>query len=147
MEEPLTEDELARFQEAFYDSKNLGDGSLTKERLIKIVEGLGESFDDATYSEIIQKVSNSKGTFDFERLLQTIASKIQMPTSKEDLQTAFNAFDKDKNGVITPSELRSVLTNLDQNLSNDEIDSLVSQLDTDGDGQIDYKEFVAHMTS
>lgn len=60
----------------------------------------------------------------------------QAPDSEEDLRTAFTVFDKDKNGVITADELRSVLRSMDQNLSAQEVDSLIATLDKDGDGQV-----------
>ena len=47
-------------------------------------------------------------------------------------------FDKDSDGYITASELRYVMGNLGEKLTDAEVDEMIKEADTDGDGQIDY---------
>lgn len=56
-------------------------------------------------------------------------------------------FDRDGNGFITAAELRHVMTTLGEKLSDEEVDEMIREADVDGDGQINYEEFVALMTS
>lgn len=65
---------------------------------------------------------------------------------KMELQEAFNEFDKDGSGTITTKELLPVLRSIGQNPSEDEILSLVIEYDVNGDGTIDFDEFVEMMT-
>jgi len=51
-------------------------------------------------------------------------------------------FDKDGNGYISAAELRHVMTNLGEKLSDVEVDEMIREADVDGDGQINYEEFV-----
>ena len=44
-------------------------------------------------------------------------------------------------------ELRSVMMNLGEKLTDEEIESLIDDVDIDGDGQINYEEFFIMMTS
>jgi len=56
-------------------------------------------------------------------------------------------FDKDGNGRISASELRHVMTNLGEKLSQEEVEEMIREADTDGDGQVNYEEFVSMMLS
>ncbi|OQV21098.1 hypothetical protein BV898_04862 [Hypsibius exemplaris] len=48
-------------------------------------------------------------------------------------------------GYITPSDLRAVLMCVGENLTESEIDDMITEVDLDGDGRIDFDEFVAAM--
>ena len=67
--------------------------------------------------------------------------------SEEELREAFKVFDKDGNGFISAAELRHVMTNLGEKLSDDEVDEMIKEADVDGDGQINYAEFVKMMVA
>ena len=60
---------------------------------------------------------------------------------------AFRVFDKDGNGYISAAELRHVMTNLGEKLTDEEVDEMIREADIDGDGQVNYEEFVTMMTS
>ena len=57
--------------------------------------------------------------------------------SKDELVAAFQVFDKDGSGSVSPSELRSVLISLGQKHTDEEIDEMVKHADLDGNGSID----------
>ena len=59
----------------------------------------------------------------------------------------FRVFDKDGNGFISASELRQVMANLGEKLTDEEVDEMIREADIDGDGQVNYEEFVTMMTS
>ena len=52
------------------------------------------------------------------------------------LMEAFRVFDVDQNGFISADELREIMKNLGQKLSEDEIEEMISEADKDGDGQL-----------
>ena len=54
-------------------------------------------------------------------------------------------FDKDQNGFIFAAELRQVMTNLGEKLTDEEVEEMIWEADVDGDGHIDYDEFVKVM--
>lgn len=48
-------------------------------------------------------------------------------------------FDKDGNGFISATEIRRVMTNLGDKLTDDEVDQMIRMSDLDGNGQINYE--------
>ena len=44
-------------------------------------------------------------------------------------------------------DCRHVMTNLGEKLTDEEVDEMIREADIDGDGQVNYEEFVTMMTS
>ena len=62
-----------------------------------------------------------------------------------EIKEAFKIFDRDGNGFIDAKELKQVVTRLGQVLTSDEADEFMLEADLDGDGKLDYNEFVRMM--
>jgi len=71
-----------------------------------------------------------------------MARKMKDTDTEEELIEAFKVFDRDGNGFISAAELRHVMTNLGEKLTDEEVDEMIREADVDGDGQINYEEFV-----
>ena len=54
----------------------------------------------------------------------------------------FQLLDQDSNGFISAADLRLVSTIIGQELTDWEVDMMIRVIDVDGDGQINYEEFV-----
>jgi calmodulin len=52
----------------------------------------------------------------------------------------------DGDGRITSEELGSVMRSLGQHPTNAEVQDMINEVDTDGDGTIDFTEFIIMMT-
>jgi Ca2+-binding EF-hand superfamily protein len=61
------------------------------------------------------------------------------------LKSAFTYFDKDGSGTISRDELRACLHNEDFTMTDEIIDTLLNEADKNGDGSIDYNEFLEMM--
>ena len=62
-----------------------------------------------------------------------------------ELNEAFKIFDKDKDGYITTKELGDIMKALGQNPSEAELQNLINEVDLEGNGTIDFKEFAGLM--
>lgn len=58
----------------------------------------------------------------------------------EELNKQFKLFDRDGNSFVSVTELKYVMKNLDENMTDDEI-KMIMNLDTDDDGLINFDEF------
>lgn len=91
---------------------------------------------------------DGNGTIDFEEFIQMMpaASKNERDGNAEDeMLEAFQIFDTDGNGNISADELRQIMANLGEKLTEEEVEAMVKEADIDGDGEINYDEFVRMM--
>ncbi|XP_065663408.1 calmodulin-A isoform X7 [Hydra vulgaris] len=73
-----------------------------------------------------------------------IADNLSSEQLKE-YQDAFQMFDKDGNGFITTRELKSLMRSLGCNPTDSELQQIVNEVDADGNGKIDFPEFICLM--
>ncbi|XP_013421474.1 uncharacterized protein LOC106181588, partial [Lingula anatina] len=59
----------------------------------------------------------------------------------------FDLLDSDRGGSLDSRELFKLMRELDVELSEEEISSVLKELDNDGSGEIDFDEFLYHMTA
>lgn len=85
------------------------------------------------------KKKTGNGTIDFPEFLTMMARKMKDTDSEEEIREAFRVFDKDGNGFISAAELRHVMTNLGEKLTDEEVDEMIREADIDGDGQVNYE--------
>lgn len=67
-------------------------------------------------------------------------------TEIEELREAFNLFDLDGNGTIDAKELKAAMENLGFENKNRTIYDMISDVDKNGTGDIDFEEFLDLMT-
>ncbi|KAG2288717.1 hypothetical protein Bca52824_048321 [Brassica carinata] len=146
MADQLTDDQISEFKEAFSLFDKDGDGCITTKELGTVMRSLGQNPTEAELQDMINEVdADGNGTIDFPEFLNLMARKMKDTDSEEELKEAFRVFDKDQNGFISAAELRHVMTNLGEKLTDEEVDEMVREADVDGDGQINYDEFVKVM--
>ena len=85
--------------------------------------------------------TNGDGVIDFTEFISQMTAE---PTSdpEEDVREAFRLFDVDGNQAISREELRYTLINLGEMVSEEEVDERLVEADLNGDGYIDYDEFM-----
>lgn len=79
------------------------------------------------------------GEIDFEEFLQMMSKKIKDTDTEEEIRDAFRIFDKDGNGLISANELKQLMANLGEKLTDEELDEMMREADLNGDGHIDYE--------
>ena len=70
------------------------------------------------------------------RLIPTIFPAFSV---QEEIRETFRWFDRDGNGFISAVELLHVMTGLGEKMTDEELEEMIYQADTDGDAQINYE--------
>lgn len=106
------------------------------------------TFKTLKMQDMINEVdANGNGTIDFPEFLTLVSRKMKDTDSEEELSEAFKVFDRDGTGFISAVELRHVMANLGEKLTDEEVAEMIREADMDGDGQINYSDFVCMMAS
>ncbi|KAF5206380.1 Calmodulin-related protein [Thalictrum thalictroides] len=146
MADVLTEEQIIEFEEAFNLFDKDGDGCITIDELATVIRSLDQNPTEEELLDMINEVDvDGNGTIEFEEFLNLMAKKMKETDADEELKEAFKVFDKDQNGYISATELRHVMINLGEKLTDEEVEQMIREADLDGDGQVNYEEFVRMM--
>lgn len=136
--------ELQRIFEMF--DKN-GDGKITKSELSDSLDRMGIYVDEQELDLMIARFDKDcDGCVDideFEALYRYIMEDEEREGEDDDIQEAFNVFDQNRDGFITAEELRVVLAamGLKQGGTTEDCRKMITTVDLDGDGKVDFFEF------
>ncbi len=143
MNEHLTEEKIAEFREAFEIFDKDKDGFITIKELGEIMKNLGQAPTESELQDMINEVDvDGNGNIDFKEFLGLMARKIRDTDTEEELMEAFKVFDRDGNNFITNAELKHVMLALGEKVTDEEVDEMIREADTNNDGCINYDEFV-----
>lgn len=141
----MTKQQEMRLLEIFKKLDENNDGTLTLEELKDGFQCYlqNEYMSEYDFEEIMKKVdTNQNGQIDYSEFIMS-ACQYQDVITDVNLKIAFDLFDLDQNGEITPLELKHVLSNNKNNdeIVDDEWERLLSEFDQNGDGSISFSEF------
>ena len=144
--EQLTEEQIAEFKELFDFFDKDGDGKITTKEQGTVMRNSGQNPTEAEVQGKINEVdADGNGTVDFEEFLQMMARKMKNANSEEEFIEAWKVFNKDGNRYITAAELKYALTHLGEKVTDEEVNEMIGEEDKDGDGRVNYEEFVKMM--
>ena len=107
------------------------------------MRSLGQNPTEAELHDMTNEVgADGNGAIDFAELPSLTARKKKDTDTEEELTEAPKVFDCDGNGCISAAELRHVMTKLGEKLTDEVVDEMTCEADVDGDGLINYVEFV-----
>merc|ERR1712045_152043 len=77
---------------------------------------------------------------------EEIEDLLCLDLTHEEIKAAFRLFDDTGEGFITVLRFRLILKEIDDDFSDDELDEIIAEIDTDKSDTIDFNEFVKIMT-
>ncbi|KAL0286216.1 UNVERIFIED_CONTAM: Calcium-dependent protein kinase [Sesamum angustifolium] len=142
----LSEDEIKGLKAMFTNIDTDKSGTITYEELKSGLARLGSKLSEAEVKQLMEAADvDGNGTIDYIEFITATMHRHKLERD-EHLFKAFQFFDKDSSGYITRDELESAMKEYGMG---DEatIKEIISEVDTDNDGRINYEEFCAMMRS
>ena len=130
MADNLTEEQVAELKEAFALFDKDKDGTVSTSELGAVMRTTGQNLTEAELEEMINEVDRDKsGTIDIGEFIQMMGCKHQVPDTEEQIKESFDVFDRNQNGFVSPDELREVMADLKETLTEDEVAELFKEAD------------------
>ncbi|XKL63390.1 hypothetical protein PGB90_005754 [Kerria lacca] len=120
-------------------------GNISVDDLGTILDTLGQHQNEQALRDLVASVDKEgNGTLTFEELCELGAKFMgeeeeDLDKVREELREAFRLYDKEGNGYITTETLREILQELDNNLSYQDLDQIIEEVDADGSGTVDFE--------
>ena len=147
--ELLSEQEICELHEAFNIFDVESDGSIAASQLMLLMKALKQKISEDELDNIFNEYNIDKnGQIYFNQFLKIMAKRLKniQEDEDEDLKISCSYLDRNKNGLISINEIRyMVLRSKKVDISESDIETIIREADTDGDGLISLEEFMTVM--
>ena len=144
----MSKDELAEFREIFdLVDKDKG-GSISRDELGELMDTLGIRASKEEIDLMINEIDeDNNGEIDFEEFVAVMSRKVNANYTSKEVKSAFKAFEtQGSSGYVTIDSLRKALMSYGtEKLSLQQANDLLSQLEQDSQGRVNYVDYVNMM--
>jgi calmodulin len=121
-----------------YDKE--GKGEIPSSLLGTVMKNLGHNLKPDQLQEAIEAVdADGSGWIDFDEFLALMARKTKEAEDEQEFREAFRVFDKGNKGQIETGDLKVIFKALDPDMSDEEIEAIITEVDEDGSGTLDFE--------
>ena len=139
----MTPEQKEDFKEAFALFDKDGDGTISTRELVVVMRSIGLT---PTLDEIQKMmdeiVPKNGGSIGFDGFMELMAKKIRETEVQDELKEAFKTFDRDGKGFYTVQDLRAMVYQYGERMSDEDIKKMFMEQDSNKNRQITYYEFV-----
>ena len=142
----LTEDQKLEIKEAFdiFDSDK--SGTIDRHELRVAMRAMGFDVSKQDILSIMERYDpDNTGAINFNSFSEVVGEKMAQRDPLEEIRKAFALFDDDHTGKISIKNIRRVARELGEGMTDEELQAMIDEFDTDHDGQISEQEFIAIM--
>merc|ERR1712072_317070 len=142
----LTDEQKGELREAFDLFDTDGSGAVDASELHTAMKALGFEPKKEEIAKMVKEMDkDGDASVDFEEFCVMMAEKMNQKDGKDEMLKGFKLFDDYNTGKISFKNFRRVAKELGESLSDKELEEIITEADTDGDGEINEAEFLAVM--
>jgi len=136
----------AEYKEAFALADKKGKGKVPREKVGDLLRCLGQN---PTQADVKAIEASAPAEVDYQTFLAILnrPDGFKPAGTVDEFIAAFRVFDKEKSGMIGAGELKYVLTELGEKMTEDEVDELMNATQTGGNDNINYETLVRQIMS
>ncbi len=140
----LSSSEIEGLKELFHSIDTDGSGTITFEELQESLEKQECTLPKGEIESMMREMDlDGDGTINYHEFVTATLNQAQLEKD-DNMRKAFRYFDKDGNGTISLDELKEAAKEFSMSAS--DMEEVLKEVDTNGDGSIDYEEFLHMMT-
>lgn len=142
----VTDKQLADAKQTFHLYVKKGTDNVATKDLDQLFKAMALHIDDDKLKDWADEMDEeAMGAIEWDKFKILFIRKLKEDEEEKELKEAFRVLDSQKKGVIPVSDLRWILASLGDDITDDEIDDMIAETDTDGSGTVDYEEFYTLM--
>merc|ERR1719487_1559583 len=112
------------------------------------MKSLGRNATREELKAMIAEVDDDgSGKIEFPEFLKLMSARINDGDTVEEMREAFLVFDRDRSGSVTAAELKHVMNNFGETVTDEEVEAMIQQADADGDGELSFEDFYQFIKS
>ena len=142
----LSEETKADYMDAFNMFDTNHDGTINSQKIGELMRKLGKNPTESQLNQIIGNIAkNGSKQIGFDDFVELMEQKNKENDPEIEIINMFQIFNKENNGLISNEELFHIIRTFGETLTDEEIREIITEADVDGDGYINYEEFVRMM--
>ena len=145
----LPEDLLVQISCAFYLFDSDKDGMLKSKDFLKILAKNQIRLPESSAKKLLGNYNNNENETDvsMKDFISLINTRMKKVESEEEIVEMFKIFDKKGTGKVSSGDIRAVLDDIDEPISQQELEELMLNWDKNKDGFLDFSEFKEMMSN
>ena len=145
----LPEDLLVQISCAFYLFDADKYGMLKPKDFLKVLSKNQIRLPESSEKKILSSNNDNDNPTDvsMKDFISLVNTRMKNVESEEELVEMFKIFDKKGTGKVSSGDIRSVLDDIDEPISQQELEELMLNWDKDKDGFLDFSEFKEMMSN
>ena len=137
----MTNEQIAQLHDVFKHFDSDGSGSIDVDELGEVFRAMGQDLKKEELQQLMDQVDDDgSGEMEFDEFLLLMCSNFGSSSAfDQELLEGFHKFDPTKSGLIRSQDLRKLVAEfVGENLTQAEIDEVVTVAHTRGDGYVEY---------